>query len=513
MHCPTLNSSEPGANQRAQLSAAAGRDRSRASRWSAAAATLSLALLGVANAQILKGTGFIYGPPMQGSSELGLNGDVTAKHALAVDSAGNAYITGSAFLGGVGNDWLTVKYNTLGVEQWRATLNGRANSATADEARSVRLSTDDNIVVTGSSSVAGGTNARRCTVAKYDSATGKEIWRALPGPPSASPAWSETLCFAAAIDSSGNIIVTGRAREQFNFGNSDIYVAKFNSNGGLIWHKALGPSGAYAPAVVPPATISAGSDDLAAFVTVDSSGNAYIAARTQETATNYVWRIFKLDGTGAQLWRADVGGSGDSRPRAIAINGAATHLAVAGTIDGKAGYSLHDTSTGSVLSSGGASGATIGAASSTGALSDVTFLPGSSDFIVAGTELIAGGTLAYAAIARIGVTAWQNSYGNGANTRWAFNAITLTSGGAELAVTGIVGTLPAASGDADLDIRTGRIDVTTGGFVSAVVDYQGPAQTSFAAPARDFGSAIGVDSNGRSTSPARWLTTPHSPTT
>ena len=288
------------------------------------------------NAQLLKGTRFLYGPPMVAVSQLGLDADVTARNAMAVDGSSNVYLTGSGTAGSAGADWLTIKYNVSGVEQWRAILNGRGNNTTTDEARNIMLGPDSNPVVVGSSSLlaAGG---RRCTAVKYDAATGKELWRYWPSLPAATPAWSESLCFGMAIDSAGNVLMVGRTREQFNFGNADIYVAKISATGSLLWHQTLA-NGAYAPGIVAPNTISAGSDDLAAFVTVDSSNNVYVAGRTQESATNYVWAIFKIAATGgAPSWRTNVGGSGDSRVRGVAVDAGATQVAVVGSRESRPG--------------------------------------------------------------------------------------------------------------------------------------------------------------------------------
>ena len=178
-----------------------------------------------ANAQILKGTRFLYGPPMVAFSQLGLDFDATTRNAMAVDGSSNVYLTGSGTAGSAGADWLTIKYNASGVEQWRAILNGRGNNITADDARNIMLGPDGNPVVVGSSSLLA-TGGRRCTAVKYDAATGKELWRYWPGLPTAPIAWAESECFGMAIDSAGNIVMVGRTREQFNFGNADIYVGR-----------------------------------------------------------------------------------------------------------------------------------------------------------------------------------------------------------------------------------------------------------------------------------------------
>ena len=73
------------------------------------------------------------------------NGDDVA-YAIAVDGAGNAFVTGSSF-SGTNDDYVTVKYDAAGVEQWRNTLNGAGNSL--DRAVALCLDAAGNALVTG----------------------------------------------------------------------------------------------------------------------------------------------------------------------------------------------------------------------------------------------------------------------------------------------------------------------------------------------------------------------------
>ena len=409
-------------------------------------------------------------------SQLGLDADVTARNAMAVDGSSNVYLTGSGTAGSAGTDWLTIKYNASGVEQWRAILNGRGNNTTTDDARNIMLGPDGNPVVVGSSSLLA-TGGRRCTAVKYDAATGKELWRYWPSLLAATPAWSESLCFGMAIDLAGNVLMVGRTREQFNFGNADIYVAKISATGSLLWHQTLA-NGAYAPGIVAPNTISAGSDDLAAFVTVDSSNNVYVAGRTQEGATNYVWAIFKIaESGGTPIWRSNLGGVGDSRTRGIAVNIGATQVAVFGTRESRPGYGLLDASSGAVIAD-----VILGAVNSTGFLADVAYL--GTDVVLAGYELLTGGAEGQVLVSRAHATGsvWNSVKTNGVGTSSFATALVVS--GTEIAVSGSVGT------GTDLDIYSLRVDASLGTPVGAPVTYQGPGS------ARDYGSTIKSDGAG-----------------
>jgi len=77
-------------------------------------------------------------------------------YALAVDGAGNVYVTGySLGLGLGGADYETVKYDASGVKQWLARYNGPGNGH--DEPSALAVDGSGNIYVTGTSN--GGVTA------------------------------------------------------------------------------------------------------------------------------------------------------------------------------------------------------------------------------------------------------------------------------------------------------------------------------------------------------------------
>ena len=63
-------------------------------------------------------------------------------YALAVDAAGNAYVTGDSRNGSNVDD-LTVKYDGAGVQQWATRFNGAANRD--DEAHALALDPAGNV--------------------------------------------------------------------------------------------------------------------------------------------------------------------------------------------------------------------------------------------------------------------------------------------------------------------------------------------------------------------------------
>ena len=92
-------------------------------------------------------------------------------YSLALDESGNVYVTGGSVQNNQGYDMLTIKYNNSGVQQWTARYNGPSNSN--DIASEVAVDKAGNVFITGSSH--GGTNKLDYVTIKYNSA-GQQQW-------------------------------------------------------------------------------------------------------------------------------------------------------------------------------------------------------------------------------------------------------------------------------------------------------------------------------------------------
>jgi hypothetical protein len=123
--------------------------------------------------------------------------------AVAVDGSGNVYVTGYSAGKGTGYDYATIKYNSSGKQIWVRRYNGPGNGN--DAAYAIAVDGAGNVYVTGESPGSG--TYRDIATIKYNSA-GKQIWvKRYNGPGNGDDAAS-----AVAVDGAGNINVTGYSK-------------------------------------------------------------------------------------------------------------------------------------------------------------------------------------------------------------------------------------------------------------------------------------------------------------
>lgn len=204
------------------------------------------------------GTGFDYatiaydplGNPLWAATPIfdGTGGDDVAL-GIAVDGAGNAYVTGYSMGTGTGFDIVTIAYDPTGAFLWQSTYDRGGD----DFGYAIVFDPNGFVYVTGSS-FGAGTDMDYATI-QYDPATGTELWSMRYDGPSSSR--DEPLHIA--VDIPGNVYVTGYSFAQGS--GYDYATVSYDSAGVLRWVRRYD---------------GFGSDDVAEAVIVDGSGNVFV---------------------------------------------------------------------------------------------------------------------------------------------------------------------------------------------------------------------------------------------
>jgi uncharacterized delta-60 repeat protein len=203
-----------------------------------------------------------------------------APYGIALDSQGNVYITGGSAGSGTGSDYTTIKYNTDGEQQWVQSYNGPANGY--DVAQSLAVDASSNVYVTGYSTAANGLGD--CATIKYDTA-GEQQWAQIYNGQADGTDYGNSI----AVDGSANVYVTGSSAGSKT--NRDYLTIKYNSLGEEQWVAIHSSVGNFV--------------DEARSVGLDSSGNVYITgvlAYSEGKASTDDWGTIKYSSAGAEQW-------------------------------------------------------------------------------------------------------------------------------------------------------------------------------------------------------------------
>lgn len=156
-----------------------------------------------------------------GNGDDGTNGT----NAIAVDNSGNVYVTGWS-AGEQNTDYVVIKYNSNGDQQWAQRYNGPGNDY--DAPYGIALDSAGNVYVTGTST-GDGTGFDYTTI-KFDN-NGQQQWvKSYNGSGNGYDA-----ALALAVDDSANVYVTGISTAQNGLG--DCVTIKYDADGNQQWAK------------------------------------------------------------------------------------------------------------------------------------------------------------------------------------------------------------------------------------------------------------------------------------
>ena len=248
-----------------------------------------------------------------GNSDDGTNGT----NAIAVDSSGNVYVTGWS-AGEANTDYVVIKYNSNGDQQWAERYNGPGNDY--DAPYGIALDSSGNVYVTGTST-GDGTGFDYTTI-KFNN-DGQQQWaKSYNGTGNSYDAG-----LALAVDASGNVYVTGVSTAQNGLG--DCVTIKYDTDGNQQWTKTYdGP---------------ANGNDYGNSVTIDGSGNVYVTGSSAGAKSGQDYLTIKYDPSGQQLWASTYSSPGSNwdEGRSVALDGSG-NVYVTGVLEYSEGKSSTD---------------------------------------------------------------------------------------------------------------------------------------------------------------------------
>ncbi|MBK7447495.1 MAG: SBBP repeat-containing protein [Ignavibacteria bacterium] len=201
--------------------------------------------------------------------------------AIIVDSSDNIYITGGSIGAGTQSDYVTIKYNSNGIQQWIKIYNGSGNGA--DIADAIAIDKENNIYVTGESM--GILTGIDCVTIKYNS-SGIQQWIARYS----TPGNHRDASYRIALDNSGNVIVAGESYNS-NLSQSEYCTIKYDNFGSQLWVRNYHAAG------------------IIFALAVDNSNNIYVNGSIADSPTQEDYATIRYDSFGNQIWLARYDGS------------------------------------------------------------------------------------------------------------------------------------------------------------------------------------------------------------
>jgi hypothetical protein len=254
--------------------------------------------------------------------------------ALAIDVAGNAYVTGycnatfgsplSAYSGGT-YDAFVAKLDANGMPLWNTFVGGGPD----DRGNAIAVDLSGNVYLAGLSRGSWGTPVRSFSGGPYDAfaakldSSGALTWHTFLG------SGGTDHGYAVAVDAAGNIYVVGFSSATWGSpvraysGGAAAFAAKLDASGTLVWNTFLG-----------------GGNDSGTGVAVDISGNVYVTGSSQHTwesplrahSGHQDGYAAKLDSNGTLIWNTFLGGGvvGDSTVVSAVVADGTGNVYVAG---------------------------------------------------------------------------------------------------------------------------------------------------------------------------------------
>lgn len=200
---------------------------------------------------------------------------------ISADAGGNVYVTGYSRSGSAfgTEDYITIKYDSLGVQKWAERYNGPGNAG--DQGQALAVDLYGNVFVTGYSYHSStGATIDYATI-KYNQAGAQQWLQRYNGPSD-----SNDFGYAIAVDNSGNAYVTGAS---YGLGtNSDYTTIKYSASGSQEWVTRYNGPG--------------NSSDNAVSIVVSNTGIIYITGYSVANETGLDYATVKYNSAGIEQW-------------------------------------------------------------------------------------------------------------------------------------------------------------------------------------------------------------------
>ncbi len=227
-------------------------------------------------------------------------------NAMVVDGSGNVFVTGKTTSTGGNINYVTIKYNSSGVQQWVSTFNGTGNAS--DIAVAIDYSSTGRLFITGNSQNISSNND--IVTIRLNPNNGNQMWtKTTNGSANANDA-------SYALLADGNdVVVVGSLNNTTT--NDDYYIQKHNgNNGNSIWQKSYDFTN---------------SSNKATAIVMDASGN-YAVTGTVLNASIVEYHTLLFNSSGTQQWvnKVSTGLNYSNANPQIAVDPIANHFYVCG---------------------------------------------------------------------------------------------------------------------------------------------------------------------------------------
>lgn len=227
------------------------------------------------------------------------NANGESAYAIELDATGNVYVTGYSW-GGAANDFdvATVKYNSAGVQQWASRYNGPGTKF--DAGTDIKVTASGDVFICGYARGLVGITNYDALIVKYNSA-GVQQWAQTYNGPGNDYDRANRLY----VQSNGNVVITGRSTGTITTAE-DLLLLNYNGTSGtLIWERRY--DGGFVQ-------YDEGKD-----ITADASGDLYVTGYSYNTGSNNNYITFKYDSLGNMIWSVKYNGPANNSDQAYSM--------------------------------------------------------------------------------------------------------------------------------------------------------------------------------------------------